>query len=195
MRQEITATQMSPVPKSYGFLPKGDRYKTLHCRKLTHEAGRPLYIVLDDQKRTTGIRIPLHVLHKVNKQSKETLPTRRAATTKRDATDIANVAAEIDTQFPKIPASEKQAVLKHGFKKHSGRVGRTSSIPLTRKILFAVIAHVRHTHTDYDAMLKNGKSREHARKTTREGIETVMRTWGYTKGTRGEAPTLRKLTY
>ena len=195
MRQEITVTQKSPVPKSYGFLPKGDRYKTLHCRKLTHEAGRPLYIVIDDQKRTTGIRIPLHVLHKVNKQSKETLTTRRAATTKRDATDIANAAAEIDTRFPKIPASEKQAVLKHSFKKHSGRVGRTSSIPLSRKILFAVIAHVRHTQTDYDALLKSGKSREHARKITRKGIETVMRKWGYTKGTRGEAPTSHKLTY
>ncbi|KAI4628188.1 hypothetical protein J4E80_002326 [Alternaria sp. BMP 0032] len=181
MRQEITVTHQSPVPKSYGFLPKGDRYKTLHCRKLTHEAGRPLYIVLDDQKRTTGIRIPLHVLHKVNKLSKETLSTRRAATTKRDATDIANAAAEIDTQFPKIPASEKQAVLKHGFKKHSGRVGRTTSIPLSRKIFFAVIAHVRHTHTDYDALLQGGKSRGHARKTTRKGIETVMRKWGYTK--------------
>jgi hypothetical protein len=172
------------MPKSYGFLPKGDRYKTLHCRKLSHEAGRPLYIVVDDKKRTTGIRIPLNILHKVHAQAKDTLSTRRAATTKRDETDLAKAASEIDVQFPKMPTSEKNAVLKHGFKKHSGRVGRTSSIPLSRKILFAVIAHVRHTHTDYDRLLKSGKSRENARKATRKSIERVMQKWGYAKGTR-----------
>jgi hypothetical protein len=124
----------------------------------------------------------LNILHKVHAQAKDTLSTRRAATTKRDQTDIAKAASEIAVQFPKMPASEKNVVLKHGFKKHSGRVGRTSSIPLSRKVLLAVIAHVRHTHTEYDMLLKSGKSRENARKGTRKSIERVMQKWGYTKG-------------
>jgi hypothetical protein len=181
MRQEIEVSPQTLMPKSYGFLRKGDRYKTLHCRKLTHEAGRPLYIVVD-KKQTTGIRVPLNILQKVHNQAKETLTTRRAATAHRDATDIAKATAEIDAQFPKIPVPEKDAILKHGFKKYSGRVGRTSSIPLSRKVLFAVIAHVRHKHTNYDALLKGGKSRDVARKTTRQRIETVLQKWGYSKG-------------
>ncbi|RII21407.1 hypothetical protein CUC08_Gglean000569 [Alternaria sp. MG1] len=181
MRQEIEVTPKTPMPKEYGYLPKGDRYKTLHCRKLTHEKGRKLYIVVDKNK-TIGIRVPLSVLHKVHTQAKQTLSTRRATTAQRDATDIAKAAAEVDVQFPKIPAAAKETVLRHGFKKHSGRVGRTSSLPLSRKVLLAVIAHVRHMHTDYDTLLERGKSREIARKTTRKGIETVIQRWGYAKG-------------
>ncbi|KAG9193455.1 hypothetical protein G6011_03490 [Alternaria panax] len=182
MRREIEVTSRTPMPKAYGFLPKGDRYKTLHCRKLTHENGRPLYIVLNDKKQTTGIRIPLNVLHKVHDQAKDTLSTRRAATVQRDAADIAKAAAEVDVQFPKIPAAAKETVLRHGFKKNSGRVGRTSSIPLSRKVLLAVLAHVRHMHTEYDTLLKKGKSRDVARKTTRKNIEVVVKKWGYPKG-------------
>jgi hypothetical protein len=182
MRQEITATQKSPVPKSYGFLPKGDRYKTFHCRKLTHEAGCPLYIVVDDNKRATGIRVPLNVLKRVHNQAKETITIRRAATAKRDAIDIAKAAAEMDVQFPKMPTSGQKAILKHGFQKHSGRVGRTSSMPLSQKVFLAVIAHVRHTHTDYDALLKRGRNRNAARKSTRKNIEIAMLKWGYTQG-------------
>ena len=110
MRQEIEVTPKTPMPKEYGYLPKGDRYKTLHCRKLTHEKGRKLYIVVDKNK-TIGIRVPLSVLHKVHTQAKQTLSTRRATTAQRDAIGIAKAAAEIDVQFPKIPTAAKERYL------------------------------------------------------------------------------------
>ncbi|KAJ4377478.1 hypothetical protein N0V83_000303 [Neocucurbitaria cava] len=166
------------MPKGYGFLAKGIRYKTLHCRKLTHEAKKILYIVVD-KKKQVGLRVPLSILHQVHAQAKQTLPTRRAATEKRDAADIGKAAAELHSQFPKIPEKDKEKVLKHGFKKHSGRVGRTSSIPLSRKVLLAVIAHVRHQHTTYDTLLSGGEDRDMARKKTRKQIETIMREWGF----------------
>lgn len=170
------------MPKAYGFLPKGNRYKTLHCRKLTHKAARPLYIVLENKKQI-GLRAPLAILDKVHKQAKQTLSTRRAATNKRDATDIAKASAEVEKQFPQMPQDERETVLKHGFKKHSGRVGRTNSIPLSRKVLLAVIAHVRHRHTAYDALLDQGIDREDARKSTRKDIERLLQKWGYLQGT------------
>lgn len=182
MPSEITVSASTPMPKAYGFLPKGNRYKTLHCRKLTHEAARPLYIVFE-KKKQIGLRAPLAILHKVHTQAKQTLQTRRAATNKRDATDIAKATAEIEQQFPKMPQSEKETVLRHGFKKHSGRVGRTNSIPLSRKVLLAVVAHVRHRHTEYDALLDQGLDREDARDSTREDIERLLRKWGYSQGT------------
>ncbi|KAF1836069.1 hypothetical protein BDW02DRAFT_256565 [Decorospora gaudefroyi] len=183
MPAETTVSPTTPMPRAYGFLPKGDRYKTLHCRKLTHQAGKPLYIVVD-KKTQIGLRVPLAILHTVHAQAKQTLSTRRAATSKRDAIDVAKAAAEIDVQFPKMPKAEKEVVLRHGFRKHSGRVGRTSSIPLSQKVLLAVIAHVRHINTNYDALLKDGEKRTDARKTTRSKIESVMRQWGYNKDLR-----------
>ncbi|KAF2826903.1 hypothetical protein CC86DRAFT_466688 [Ophiobolus disseminans] len=168
------------MPKGYALLPKGIAYKTLHCRKLTREAGMPLYVVMD-KKTTLGLRAPKSIVSQVHLKAKDTLATRRAATSKRDAADIAKAAASLRFQFPKISTSDEELVLKHGFKKHSGRVGRTGSIPLEKKVLLAVIAHIRHKHTEYDALLRSGTEREAARKLTRKKIETTMRTWGFTE--------------
>lgn len=180
MIREITVSANTPMPKGYGFLPKGIRYKTLHGRKLTHEAGKILYIVID-KKKQVGLRVPTPILHQVHRQAKQTLPARLAATEKRDTADIAKAASELVNQFPEIPEKEKKLVLKHGFKKFSGRVGRTNSIPLSRKASLAVIAHVRHKHTEYDALLKDGKDRDEARKLTRRRIENILRKWGFTE--------------
>jgi hypothetical protein len=185
MLPEIIISSSTPIPRAYGFLPKGDRYKTLHCRKLTREANKQLYVVVD-KKIQIGLRVPTMILHTVHAQAKQTLTTRRAAVAKKDDADVANAAAEITKQFPKIPDSEKEAVLKHGFKKHSGRVGRTSNLSLSQKVLFAISAHVRHTHTEYDALLRSRrirseKARKDARKATRKKTENVLRGWGYKK--------------
>ncbi|KAI8933147.1 hypothetical protein NX059_009788 [Plenodomus lindquistii] len=175
--QEITVSSSTLMPKGYGFLPKGNCYKTLHCRKLTHEAGKKLYVVVD-KKKQVGIRVPSFLLQQVHSKAKETLPSRRDAVAKRDAIDIARADAEMRNQFPNIPEAERMQVLKHGFKKSSGRVGRTSLIPLSKKVLLAVIAHLRHKHTKYDTLLRNGTNRDDARKATRKSIETMLGLWG-----------------
>ncbi len=182
MYQEITVASDSPMPKGYRFLHKGNRYKTLHGRKLTRESGNLLYVVVED-KKNIGLRVPISVYKQVQTQATETLPARRAATEKRDATDIAKVATEIALQFPKMPETEKDLVLKHGFRKHSGRVGRTSTISLDKKVVLAVTAHVRHKHTSYDALLKDGKDQKTARELTRKAIESKMCEWGLERST------------
>jgi hypothetical protein len=184
--QETTVSPSTPMPKAYGFLPKGDRYKTLHCRKLTHKAGSPLYIVVDKNKQVS-LHVPVELIFQVHAQARQTLSTRRAATSIRDANDIAKASAEIDMQFPEIPKKEKEAVVYHGFKKHSGRVGRTNSISLSEKVLLAVIARSRHKHTEYDALLRSGEQREVARKATREDVERVLQRWGRAKATKKAA--------
>jgi len=169
------------MPQGYGFLPKGIAYKTFHCRKFTRESGKPLFIVAD-KKTTLGLRAPKFIISQVHLKAKDTLATRRAATVKRDAAEIAKAAASLTVQFPKISNIDKELVLKHGFRKHSGRVGRTASIPLEKKVLLAVIAHARHKHTEYDALLRSGTDRDAARKLTRKKIETTMRAWGFVEG-------------
>jgi hypothetical protein len=181
MFSETIVSPTTPMPEGYGFMAKGIRYKTLHCRKLTHESGKPLYVVVY-KKTTIGLRAPKYIISAVHAQANETLSTRRAATQKRDNADISKAAANLATQFPRIPKAEKKLVLKHGFKKHSGRVGRTSLIPLSKKVLLAVIAHVRHKHTEYDNLLRDGKDRDVARKLTWKKIESVMRQWSFSEG-------------
>jgi hypothetical protein len=181
MYREVTVAPTAPMPKGYAFLRKGIAYKTLHCRKLTREAGEVLYVVVDN-KTTLGLRAPSSVVSQVHQKANATLATRSAAIQKRDSADIAKAATEVLAQFRKIPAAEKELVLKHGFKKHSGRVGRTSSISLARKVTLAVIAHTRHKHTQYDALLRAGEARGVARKLTWKKIESVMKQWGFKDG-------------
>jgi hypothetical protein len=179
---EVNVIASTPMPKGYGFLRKGIRYKTLHCRKLTHEAGRTLYVVLDAKKVQTGIRVPKFILQQVHKQANETLSSRRAATERRDASLLATASSELHEKFPEMPEDQVKMVLKHGFKKNSGRVGRTSLIPLSRKAVLAVIAHVRHKHTEYNKMLERGDERKDARRAVRKQIEIILRRWGFTEG-------------
>lgn len=180
--KETTISSSTPMPRGYGFLPKGIRYKTLHCRRLTREAGKPLFIVLDAKKKQLGLRAPKSILHQVHERARETLPSRRAATKKRDITLISTAMAEVEKQFPAMPPNEQSLLLKHAFRKHSGRVGRTGLIPLPRKVLLAVIAHVRHRHTNYDIMLACGEERGDIRKAVQRNIQKVLRDWGYVQG-------------
>ncbi|KAF3045952.1 hypothetical protein E8E12_008823 [Didymella heteroderae] len=177
--KEITVSSSSPMPKGYEFLPKGVRYKTMHCRKRTHDAGKTLYIVVDAKKQQLGLRVPIFILHQVHRQAKETLPARSAALLKRDAASLDAAATELAKRFPTMPEKEQVLVLKHGFRKYSGRVGRSGTIPLPRKVLLAVIAQVRHRHTNYDSLLARGLERSLARKAVNREIETIMRDWGY----------------
>ncbi|KAH7413598.1 hypothetical protein DE146DRAFT_638148 [Phaeosphaeria sp. MPI-PUGE-AT-0046c] len=181
MHREVTVAPHTPILQGYAFLSKGIAYKTLHCRKLTHEAGKVLYVVVDD-KKTLGLRAPKNIVSQVHAQAKETLSTRRATVEKRDASEIAKADKELQSLFPKIPAAEKDSVLQHGFKKHSRRVGRTASLPLQKKLMLAVIAHIRHKHTEYDALLRAGDAKDVARKATWKKIEGIMCEWGCTQG-------------
>lgn len=180
--KEIIVPPSTPMPKGYGFLPKGIRYKTLHGRKLTHDAGKTLYIVVGSRKQQLGLRVPNFILHQVHRQAKETLPARRAAVEKRDAASLDAAATELEDQFPEMPEKEKALVLKHGFRKYSRRVGRSGTIPLSRKVLLAVIAHVRHRHTRYDTLLASGVERTAARKAVNRKIENILQDWGYVEG-------------
>jgi hypothetical protein len=173
------------MPQGYAFLPKGIAFKTLHCRKATREAKKPLYVVVDN-KRTLGLRAPRTIISEIHQNAKETFTTRRAAVQKRDDSEISKTTAEIKAQFPKMPATERDLVLKHGFKKHSRRVGRIGTLTLQAKVRLAVVAHIRHKHTDYEALLRAGMPREAARVTISKTIDSVMREWGSAQGKNGK---------
>jgi hypothetical protein len=87
--------------------------------------------------------------------------------------------------FPACPAGEARAIASHTAVRGSGRVGRTADGLALREdaVTLAVVAAVRHRHTNYDELLARGVDRQSARAEVREEVEQVMRRW---RGEQGE---------
>lgn len=177
---EVRAT--TPMPQGYTFVPKGNVYITKNCRKKTHEAERSLYVVLDKRKKLVGLRCPTSIYEMVVSQDQATAPQRAEAVLKRDAAIEDNFEEALLGLFPKMPKTEVQQVLKHALKKRSRRVGRTSRVSLQDRVKLAVHAHIRHVHTDYDQLLKQGSNKSRARQEVWDRLGEVARQWG------GQAP-------
>lgn len=75
-----------------------------------------------------------------------------------------------------MPPASLEAILKHAFKKGSGRVGRSTTQTEERKAKNAVGAHIRHTHTSYDALC-DAKGREKARQLVRQEVQAIQAQW------------------
>lgn len=61
--------------------------------------------------------------------------------------------------FPRIPNTDRQRIIEHAFQKGvkfhgEPTVGLQADLPLARRVQLAVLAHIRHTHTRYDKLLK-----------------------------------------
>ena len=96
-----------------------------------------------------------------------------------EAAYLASVTEAIRSAFPGCPANEAAQIAEWTCQKHSGRVGRSSAAktldPAALKL--AVIAHIRHEHTDYDRLLMLHGDRELARQTVRPEIDRVLQEW------------------
>ncbi|GKZ30199.1 hypothetical protein AbraIFM66950_008245 [Aspergillus brasiliensis] len=165
-------------PANYQFVPKGDIYITRNCRKLTKESGRIVYVVYDDRgKITLGLRVPADIHAAVIRSAAETADSRAQAVQLRDEKDSAQARQLLRSKFPLMPEESLDTILEHAFLKGSGRVGRTSRLSDEDKAKLAVDAHIRHTHTSYDALLKSGKTRGEARQASKEMVHAIRTAW------------------
>ncbi|PYI04139.1 hypothetical protein BO78DRAFT_348139 [Aspergillus sclerotiicarbonarius CBS 121057] len=165
-------------PARYVFVPKGDVYITRHCRSKTKESGQIVYVVYDNRgKSTLGLRVPADVHAAVLQSAAETAESRAHAVKLRDEKDSGRARELLRTHFPLMPEESLDTVLQHAFLKGTGRVGRVSKLSDERKANLAVEAHIRHTHTRYESLLKDGKGRDQARKATREVVQAIKTTW------------------
>jgi hypothetical protein len=104
------------------------------------------------------------------------------AAARREVEDRAFVdafAAAVLALFPGCPRAEAREIAGHACAKHSGRVGRTAAAKEleTEAVRLAVIAHVRHTHTDYDRIITRTRDKRGSRSRIREGVDDVLRRW------------------
>jgi hypothetical protein len=86
---------------------------------------------------------------------------------------------EIQRQFPACPPDEAQEIALHACRKYSGRVGRSAAAKALDEtpVTLAVRAHVRHVHTQYDALLGTGCERFEARSEVESDVERKMAEW------------------
>lgn len=92
---------------------------------------------------------------------------------------IQRFAARVRDLYPKCPAGREMDIAEHACLKYSGRVGRTVAAKNleAETIRMAVIAHVRHTETDYDELLAQTGDRRTARAEVDESIRRTLRAW------------------
>ncbi|MFF4579047.1 DUF2293 domain-containing protein [Streptomyces sp. NPDC001389] len=101
---------------------------------------------------------------------------RRAA---EDVRFTAAFAAEILRLFPGCPPERAQAIAAHASVRGSGRVGRTAAGRALdgQAVSMAVRAAVRHTDTEYDALLMSGVHRFEARARLAARIDAILDGW------------------
>ncbi|GAA0278378.1 hypothetical protein GCM10010302_15060 [Streptomyces polychromogenes] len=101
---------------------------------------------------------------------------RRAA---EDVRFTAAFAAEILRLFPGCPPERARAIAAHASLRGSGRVGRTAAGRALdeQAVSMAVRAAVRHTDTEYDALLMAGVHRFEARARLAARIDAILDGW------------------
>jgi hypothetical protein len=166
------------IPEEYDFLPAGDGPRTRAVVKAARQQGSPVYSVMEKNRkngysRQVGVWVPAALLE---------LPVKRTPAAKlaelrekKEQREIARFAARILAEFPGCPAEEAEEIAQHACVTGSGRVGRSRTAD--DPVRAAVVAHVRHAHTDYDKLLFAGTEREDARDMVRDDITAVLRGW------------------
>ncbi|OQX79432.1 MAG: hypothetical protein B6D64_04910 [Bacteroidetes bacterium 4484_276] len=112
----------------------------------------------------------------VRKRRNERAAIRR---TEIDKEYVKEFAQNIHALYPGCPKSRAREIAQHACLKHSGRVGRSSSAKVfsTKAIKLAVMAHIRHTSTDYDVLLSQGHDRLAARFQVKDIVLDVLSIW------------------
>ena len=90
------------------------------------------------------------------------------------------MAKQIGILFPGCPAHELAAIAEYtAVIRGSGRVGRTEAGRNLEEyaLTAAVIAAVRHKHTEYDKLLAQGMDRATARQRVGDKIDEILAAW------------------
>ena len=101
---------------------------------------------------------------------------RRAAL---DAAYVEAFARRIGEVFPGCPRDAQQSIAEHACQKYSDRVGRSAAAKEldAKAVELAVVAHVRHVHTQYDRLLAQGMARHDARVEVGSVVNEWLNTW------------------
>jgi hypothetical protein len=169
------------------FLPSGDAALT---RRASKYSGRVAVVVRFSRSRgryeRQGILVEIAALEKAEQECADDAEERAAARVRgaerrreQDHQLVIRMSKQIGTLFPACPQHELTAIAQHTAARGSGRVGRTEAGRALEEeaLTAAVIAAVRHNHTEYDELLANGVDRRAARQRVAHKIDRVLQSW------------------
>lgn len=175
------------------FLPRGDAALTRRAGKYSELSA---VVVKFSRSRGRYERQGILVEEAALRRAEEECTSDAAERAQRRVRDAAlragqdkqfaeDMAASIQELFPGCPPGEARAIAAHAAVRGSGRVGRTAAgRALKEKALtLAVVAAIRHRHTNYDELLLKGMERGQARETVAERVDEILEGWK-TKPTR-----------
>ena len=169
------------------YLPSGDPALTRRARKHSR-----LYAVVLKWSRARkkyerqGLLVEEEGLQRAETECLADAELRQARrvreSERRDILDkeyVKRYSEEIRRSYPRMPSRLEVKIAEHACLKHSGRVGRSEAAKRfdEESITLAVVAHVRHTKTDYDELLMRGVDRLDARSLVRDKIDRVLEQW------------------
>ncbi len=178
------------------FLPAGDPVLTRRASKYSK-----LRVVVVRWSRTRkryerqGTLVELEALARAEQESLADAEIRARrqvrASERRELLDqqfVTTFASAIREQYPGCPATEATEIAEHACRKYSGRIGRTAAAKefSPNAIRLAVIAHIRHAHTDYDELLARYADRDRARERIRGKVSAILDHWQQTAGPEDE---------
>ena len=169
------------------FLPAGDAALSRRARKYSSLAS---VVVRFNRARKRyerqGLLVTEEALARAEEECAADAPERAAARARatvvrqeEDRDFIAALTGAILQHYPGCPADEARRIAEHTGCRSSGRVGRSAAgraLDATAVDL-AVIAHIRHSHTNYDELLMGGTARLDSRALVREKIDRVLEKW------------------
>ncbi|HTW81377.1 MAG TPA: DUF2293 domain-containing protein [Terracidiphilus sp.] len=169
------------------FLAAGDVALT---RRATKHSARNAVVVRFSRTRKRyerqGILVETSALEKAEQECAEDADERAAGRAREavrrreeDRKLVTRMAKQIGALFPGCPAHELAAIAEHTAARGSGRVGRTEAGRNLEEhaLTAAVVAAVRHNHTEYDKLLERGVDRATARETVRDKIDEILAAW------------------
>ncbi|MCU0611824.1 MAG: DUF2293 domain-containing protein [Candidatus Eisenbacteria bacterium] len=169
------------------FLPSGDAALTRRARK---HSGLTAVVVQWSRTRKRyerqGLLVEEHALARAEGECEADAGAResrraRAADRRAELDDayIGQFAAQIREIYPGCPAGRDREIARHACNKYSGRVGRSAAAKRLddEAVHLAVIAHIRHHETSYDALLMRGHDQRDARDMIRDDVDKVIRQW------------------
>ena len=169
------------------FLPAGDTALTRRTRK---HSGLSAVVLKWSRTRKRyerqGLLVEEGALEQAEQECTEDAATREArrarASERRAELDdayIVQFAARVRELYPHCPRGREKQIAEHACRKYSGRVGRSAAAKALdeKAVRLAVVAHIRHTATAYDALLVRGWARQEARARVNDQVSTVLGQW------------------
>ena len=169
------------------YLPRGDAALTRRARRYSNLSA---VVVRFSRSRgryeRQGILVGESALERAEEECLADVKQRAAKRSRdelrraeRDRDLAARMTEAILELFPGCPAEEARAIAAHTAVRGSGRVGRTSAGRAleAEALTAAVVAAVRHKHTNYDWLLMSGWNRIDARDAIRDAVDRVIRSW------------------